>query len=246
MTDQDKIPNVEEPSQEPNEEHTTEPSATQQSSTRQEHVRATATQRMGEEIPTWQPGSQAESEERTVERARSTAEEALEAAQEEAKSALATQKIHAAESLTDVAQAIRRTSDELRQQEHESIARYAERAADRVEGFSDTLRTKPVEDIYSDVQNYAHRQPEVFLGGAFMLGLLAARFLKSSGRASYEQPSTHTSYEGYEERLRSSGYGGPARSQPVSTPYGQRTPTTYSRSSAQVDTQPPDTEPRDE
>jgi hypothetical protein len=32
-----------------------------------------------------------------------------------------------------------------------------------------------------DASDYATRQPVVFLAGAFMLGLLGARFLKSSG-----------------------------------------------------------------
>ena len=42
------------------------------------------------------------------------------------------------------------------------------------------MREKDVQAIVRDVERYAREQPALFLGGAFVLGLLGARFLKST------------------------------------------------------------------
>jgi hypothetical protein len=63
---------------------------------------------------------------------------------------------------------------------HEAIAKYVEGAADQIEDWSRRLREKDVDALLSDVQRLARRQPAVFVGSAFALGLVGARFLKSS------------------------------------------------------------------
>jgi hypothetical protein len=70
--------------------------------------------------------------------------------------------------------------------------------------FSDQLRQKDVRELMSDVERFAQRQPTLFLGGAFALGLLGARFLKSSaptensgqmaGRTSYQDSYSGSPY----------------------------------------------------
>jgi hypothetical protein len=42
------------------------------------------------------------------------------------------------------------------------------------------LRKKDVQQLMQDAQRLARRQPALFIGSAFALGLVAARFLKSS------------------------------------------------------------------
>jgi hypothetical protein len=42
------------------------------------------------------------------------------------------------------------------------------------------VRERDVDDLMTDVQQLARRQPMAFVGGAFFLGLMVARFLKSS------------------------------------------------------------------
>jgi len=59
-------------------------------------------------------------------------------------------------------------------------AEFGHKVADQVERAADYLRTRDVRNILSDAENYARRSPAVFLGGAFLLGLAASRFLKSS------------------------------------------------------------------
>jgi hypothetical protein len=55
-----------------------------------------------------------------------------------------------------------------------------DKAADQIENWSRQLREKDIDELLSDVQTLARRQPGVFIGSAFAIGLLGARFLKSS------------------------------------------------------------------
>ena len=96
---------------------------------------------------------------------------------------LDTQKSRATDSLSTIAGAVRQTTQQLRHDQHEDLARYVDRAADHLERFSDAIRGKDVDQLLHDVRRIARRQPGLFIGGSFAVGLLAARFLKSSGHA---------------------------------------------------------------
>jgi len=62
----------------------------------------------------------------------------------------------------------------------DAIARYVEKAADQIETCSRRLKEKDIDELATDVQRLARRQPAVFIGSAFVLGIAGARFLKSS------------------------------------------------------------------
>jgi hypothetical protein len=68
----------------------------------------------------------------------------------------------------------------LREQQHETIAGYVDSAADQIERFSQNLKNKDVGELVNDAQRLARRQPALFVGSAFAIGLLGARFFKSS------------------------------------------------------------------
>ena len=117
------------------------------------------------------------------EKAGEVAEEAksvMEQAGHQAKSTVAVQKEQAASQLHGVAQALRQTSDRLRDQDQRAFASYSNQAADQIDRMSSYLQERDVNELMRDAKDFARRQPELFLGGAFTLGLLAARFLKSS------------------------------------------------------------------
>ena len=99
---------------------------------------------------------------------------------EQASSQLNTQKNKATDGLGSVAHAVRETTQRLRDDHHDTVARYAEQAAEQIERFSQGLKNKDVGELMNDAQRLARRQPALFVGGAFALGLLGARFLKSS------------------------------------------------------------------
>jgi hypothetical protein len=102
---------------------------------------------------------------------------------EQATTRLEGQKSTAVEGLGTVARAIRGTGDQLRDQEQGGIARYVDRAADQLEQFAGYLSGHNLRELVRDAEQFARREPALFLGGAFTLGLFAARFLKSSGQA---------------------------------------------------------------
>jgi len=99
---------------------------------------------------------------------------------EQASSRLAGQKDRAVQGLTSLADAARHTSQQLRDKDQSGVATYLESAADQVVRFSERMRDKDLGEILDDVERFAHRQPAVFLGVSFGIGLLGARFLKSS------------------------------------------------------------------
>lgn len=94
---------------------------------------------------------------------------------------VSTQKDRATDTLGTLASAVRQSTRTLRDQQQDTIAQYVERAADQIDRFSATLRSRDLGQLMADAQRFARRQPAVFIGAAFAAGVLAARFLKSSG-----------------------------------------------------------------
>ena len=83
-----------------------------------------------------------------------------------------------------------RQYNELRT-ENETIARYVDQASDQLRRFADQIRQKGVGDMLDDINGFARRRPALFIGGAFLVGLGIARFLKSSAeRDLYESDTT--------------------------------------------------------
>jgi hypothetical protein len=114
-----------------------------------------------------------------------------------ATSQLGAQKDRATDGIGSVAQAVRQSTQQLRDQHHETIAQYVEQAADQLERFARRMKDRNVGDLAREAQELARRRPALFIGSAFALGLLGARFLKSSG--SNGRPAYNTGS--------SSGYG---------------------------------------
>lgn len=143
--------------------------------------------------------------------------EVVDQAKQQATSQLSSQKDRAVDSLGTVADALRQTGKHLRESDQQGIAQYADKAAERVEQFSGQLRGKDVQEIVRDVERYARQQPALFLGGAFVLGLLGARFLKSSAQredtgdaGQYRSGQYGSSRPGYYSGAYGDEYGGGA------------------------------------
>ena len=113
------------------------------------------------------------------------ASRALGQVQEKATSQIDKQKSNLAQGLGSVAESIRQMGDGLKDSgEQTGVAKYAAQygnsLADQVEQVSSYLDRKEVGELLHDVEYFARRNPALFIGGAFALGLLGARFLKSS------------------------------------------------------------------
>jgi hypothetical protein len=96
-------------------------------------------------------------------------------------------KSRAAETLGSVAQTLLQSTQQLRDQNQAGAGQYVERAAEQVQRLSDYLQNTEVSEIVDNVERVARRRPAAFLGGAFALGLLGARFLKSSRRGEFQR-----------------------------------------------------------
>jgi len=99
---------------------------------------------------------------------------------ERATAQLSTQKDRATDGLGSVAHAVRQSTQHLRENKHEAIAQYVDKAADQIERLSNELKNRDVGELVNDVQRFARRQPALFVGSAFAVGVIGARFLKSS------------------------------------------------------------------
>ncbi len=118
-----------------------------------------------------------------IDQVQQKAGEAVDQAQKQAKSMLSTRKDQVSDGLGNVAQALRHTGQGLRGQgQQDQLAQYADQAADQVERFSTFLRERDVNQLTVEVERLARRQPALFLGGALALGMIGARFLKSSSQ----------------------------------------------------------------
>jgi len=104
-------------------------------------------------------------------------------ARKTAESGLASGKERAAKELDHVAQAIRKTGQELRVQDGATLTPYLDRAARGVDSMAEYLHTHKLQQVLGDVEQFARREPALFLGGAFVAGLIGGRFLKSSRQA---------------------------------------------------------------
>jgi hypothetical protein len=123
-----------------------------------------------------------------IDQAKETISNVASQAGDKVTSRLDSQKDRAADGLGSVVQALRQTGDQLREQNQATaVHEYISSAADQVERFADYLRSTNVSQMVNKAEQFARRQPALFLGGAFVLGLLGARFLKSSGQAGSSQ-----------------------------------------------------------
>jgi hypothetical protein len=106
------------------------------------------------------------------------------------------QKNRAAEGLGGIANVFRTAGNELRS-ENEAVAAYVDMASDQLRRFADQIRQKGVTDMLDDVQDFARRRPALFIGGAFLVGIGIARFLKSSAerQAFSERESSFSSVD---------------------------------------------------
>jgi hypothetical protein len=148
-----------------------------------------------------------------VEQVKQSSADAMEQARESTRAALDSQKGRAAEGLGSVASALRSTGRQLNDQGQDAFGQYAERAAEKVDAMANQLRNKGVDELVYEAERFARREPELFLGGAVVLGLLAARFLKASNSRrremrDYDWQRTYGTQGGYGQTYGGATYRG--------------------------------------
>ena len=110
------------------------------------------------------------------------------------------QKSRATSEMSHLASALRRAGEDLSGDGGLGIgSTVLGRVAGHLESLGSTIDGKNLDDIVTDVERLARRNPAMFIGGAMLIGFAASRFLKSSARHSYGR--------GFESGLEYSGSG---------------------------------------
>jgi ElaB/YqjD/DUF883 family membrane-anchored ribosome-binding protein len=126
--------------------------------------------------------------------AKNTAGQAYGVATKRATEAIEEKKGDLAGGLTSVAESIKQVGENLRDADSqnqitETAAKYGDTLAQQIEKVSAYFEKKDVREMIGDAERFARRNPAIFIGAAFGIGLLAARFLKSSPKGYTEKKS---------------------------------------------------------
>ena len=90
------------------------------------------------------------------------------------------QREQAATMVGDLGSAIRRAAEELHEREDKRVAEWAEAIAEQCEKASSYLAERDLRTLGRELSEAARRRPGLAIGGMFLAGLAAARFLKAS------------------------------------------------------------------
>ena len=147
-----------------------------------------------------EPNALGEAAQQTGETATHLAQRATELGMEQADRG----KDQAAEGIEQVAGSIRRVATDM-QGEQPAIANAANTAAEQAERLASYLQQTDAREMLRTVEDVARRQPLLFLGGAFALGVVASRFIKAAGGGS---GGTAASRRGHGSEYRTGSYTG--------------------------------------
>jgi len=152
----------------------------------------------------------------------SEAKNSFRQARDSATSSLTQSRHQAAERIDGIANAMRTTSEHLRTENEPRVADLTESIAEQAERLSSYLRDRDFRGVQSDLENLARQRPAIAIGTALAVGMLAARFFKSSQRtdgagevapgrsegASYRSGSGYAGSYGSVPRPAGAAYGG--------------------------------------
>jgi hypothetical protein len=112
---------------------------------------------------------------------------------QQAASRLEEHRSQTAQGLSSVAGALRQSSQQVQEKDQGVVTQFAGQygnvIADQVERVSNYLQDRSTQDLVREVEDFARRDPAIFIGGAFLLGLVGARLLKSAPAVGTSTPS---------------------------------------------------------
>ena len=129
-------------------------------------------------------GGVVDSAKQAASQAKQAASDVIDQAKDQATSRADEQRQTVASGFQAVAHAFQSMGDDLGKRDEGPVAQYAaeigQAVGGQVERLATYLRERDVRHLITDAEDFARRSPAVFLGTAFVLGLAASRFLKSS------------------------------------------------------------------
>ncbi|MGB2712159.1 MAG: hypothetical protein WBC33_11665 [Conexibacter sp.] len=133
-------------------------------------------------------GTSDRAKEQVQEKAQVTQETVKEGAatlQSRAREQIDQRSTQAGEQMSSSAQALRSTSERLREEGQDGPARAAERAADQAERLGGYLTEADADRILGDVEDFGRRRPLAVVAIGIAAGFTASRFLKASSSSRY-------------------------------------------------------------
>ena len=110
----------------------------------------------------------------------------IDKAEQQARSRLNATKKDAALTLSSVASTLLSSSTQLKDEQQNLAGEYVEKAAEQIDRLATYIQNADPGEVVDSVERFARRRPAVFIGAAFALGVIGARFLKSSRRRTFE------------------------------------------------------------
>lgn len=107
----------------------------------------------------------------------------VESAREQVHGYVDRRKGDAAQSVSDLAQALRDSGGKLDQQPN--VKAFFDSAADGLEQLSGSIRERSFEDFYGEIESVARRRPAAVAVATFLTGFLAARFIRASAHPAH-------------------------------------------------------------
>jgi len=118
-----------------------------------------------------------------VQQGQQYAGQAVDVLRTQIKSQLTHQKDALGVGVTEVAQIVKKSAEDLRGKGLGAFASpYIEQAGQKLTDFGTIAQQKDIDEVIRDTESFARVQPAVFVGIATLIGFVAARFLKSSGQ----------------------------------------------------------------
>lgn len=153
--------------------------------------------------------------EQVKERVQDVAEQAKSQTREQLRTQINQRSTQAGEQVSSTAAAMRKTSEHLRVEGKDSVAKVVDGVAERSERLGSYLTRADGDQILRDIEDLARKQPWLFVGGSAVVGFLASRFMKASSSNRY-QGSTAGRYPQSQGQL-GTGYVSRASTAPSAT-----------------------------
>lgn len=139
--------------------------------------------------------------EAALENAKSAASDVLETGKARAQGELEHGKSFVAQQVIDAAHAAKTAAEDLRARNQGTLAQWADMAADGMESAAGRIEGRSVGELFHQVEDFARRQPAIFLAGVALAGFAAARFAKAARDSAAPTPSAEPyPYPTYPER----------------------------------------------
>jgi ElaB/YqjD/DUF883 family membrane-anchored ribosome-binding protein len=110
-----------------------------------------------------------------------------------AQSLVEEQKERMAVAVQGVADMLRRTADTLEREHNATAAHYAGRLAAQIDRFSTAVRQREIGEMVASTEDFARRQPALFIAGAVAAGFLIGRLLARPSERDFPADETYRS-----------------------------------------------------